>query len=441
MDEAEMKVTYIDPDQRALFVAELPEGGWGLWTQQGQNAPRKLVSKDYAKPEGYATFTEAQEKLGLYVSNKRDGSTFRRWDVLVNGKRVSWDDHYAMRRGELPAPSALPPAALVTLANIEYRIATHIQGAYENLLEVGNCLIEAKESELVAHGEWEAWVRRNTNMSERQAQKLMQAARSVAHGSAMERLPLSKIQAILALPEPEREPMAEKATDAHMSLRELQEAVKARNDAQKELLKLKQEFNVRVDAEASKSISAAVSNAKAQSDAALRLAREDAERKVTDAQKREKAAADLAEQKIREAEELRNKLALTHQAAPSTGISADAQAKIDALRKRLLDAEDEAERQNELRQQAQAEMLRLQTDAARGEEADNANGLTPADIAAAVRAFIGSVGVLPHMAPSIAVLPEKDRQTIQQHIDMVADWVETSRRAMQAVIVDGVISI
>ena len=33
--------------------------------------------------------------------------------------------------------------APVALENIEYRIAIHMQGAYENMLEVGRCLNEA----------------------------------------------------------------------------------------------------------------------------------------------------------------------------------------------------------------------------------------------------------------------------------------------------------
>ena len=98
------------------------------------------------------------------------------------------------------------------------------------------------------HGEWETWVRKNTNMSERQAQRLMQAARSVHPGSAMERLPISTIQAILALPDPEREPMAEKATAEDMSLRELQEEIKA----QKARADQQAEINVKTAARASK---------------------------------------------------------------------------------------------------------------------------------------------------------------------------------------------
>ena len=90
---------------------------------------------------------------------------------------------------------------MTTLQNIERRIALHMQGAYANILEVGRCLIEAKEANVVPHGQWEAWGQRTAGMSERSAQRLMQAAREVSPESAMAKLPISKIQAILALPD------------------------------------------------------------------------------------------------------------------------------------------------------------------------------------------------------------------------------------------------
>ena len=59
--------------------------------------------------------------------------------------------------------------------------------------------IEAKERELVPHGQWEAWVRQHTGMSERTAQRLMATAREVPEGSVLATLPISQVQAILAL--------------------------------------------------------------------------------------------------------------------------------------------------------------------------------------------------------------------------------------------------
>ena len=114
---------------------------------------------------------------------------------------------------------------MTTLQNIERRIALHMQGAYANILEVGRCLIEAKEANVVPHGQWEPWVQRTAGMSERTAQRLMQAAREVSPESAMARLPISKITAILALPEPQREAVAVKAVEENQSLRELQATI------------------------------------------------------------------------------------------------------------------------------------------------------------------------------------------------------------------------
>lgn len=63
---------------------------------------------------------------------------------------------------------------LVTLENIETRMAVAWENVARNYLEVGRLLCEAKDRKLVPHGKWEAWVAENAHMSERQAQKLMQ---------------------------------------------------------------------------------------------------------------------------------------------------------------------------------------------------------------------------------------------------------------------------
>lgn len=464
----EMKVVYVDPERWALYVGELPDGKWGVWAQKGKDAPRKLRSPNYLKPEGYADPNEAQNALDLYVSNKRGTSPYgycASWEVYVNGKSVTFEQMHAMHSGMLQLPIIAPPDAIVTLANIEYRIATHIQGAYENLLEVGNCLIEAKESGLIAHGDWEAWVRRNTNMSERQAQKLMQASRSVLRGSAMERLPISKIQAILALPEPEREGMAKKAADEGMTLRQLQEAVKARQEAEaqaaraaKELEALKGDIPKLAENMAGEMAESMIAErlqeveddrtaALKEKQQAKAEAEQERQRYMDEQAARlraEAAAAEAAEESRKRRaiiNSLHEQLENARKAAPAEGISEEAQAQIDALSEQLREAEAEVERQNELRQRAQDEMLLLQTDTVRGTISDAADAITASEITAAVRAFIGSVGVLPHMAGTLAMLPESDRQSIEQHIDMVAEWVEASHRAIQTIIGDGVISI
>lgn len=413
MADREMEITYITDENAQLFVSQNPDGRFYACRQSGQAAPRRLIST-YIKDGGYDSLKEAQDALGLYVANKRENGPSRvRWEVLVNGKRVSWDDYHAMCRGEMLAPAAdQAPAALVSLANIEYRIAQHIQGAYSNMLEVGRCLNEAKESGLVPHGQWESWVRANAHMSERQAQKLMQAARSVRAGSALAQLPISKIQAILSLPEPERESMAQRAQDEDMALRELQEAV-AREKQRAD----------QADAMARRERERADTLSSLQNEAIEAASR----------QHKEAVAAQL------EAKELRKQLADVEARAsepvPAQGISAEAQAQIDALRQELKYAEEAVEEQAELRAEAQAKLLEQQAQAARSPGMGSSPRL---DLPAAVRAFIGSAGTLPHMGAQIASLSESERQELRAHVDMIAQWVDGARRvlALPAVIIE-----
>ena len=290
---------------------------------------------------------------------------------------------------------------MTTLATIEYRITYHLQGAYANILEVGRALCEAKDANLVPHGEWEEWLRRTAGMSERSAQRLMQAAREVNPESAMAKLPISKIQAILALPEPEREAVAEKAVAENMSLRKLQNEVeglrKVKRAAEAEAVQANRRAeNARLDADQAK-------------ETMQRYKRDldimDAERKV------------LREQ-LREAK-----------ATPATGISDEAQAEIDRLNAKLSDAEQMAEYQANARQQAQRELQELKSKAARGDAAP-VEDLTADSVGQAVRTFIGTVGYLPH-SDRLTGMRYQDRQQVQAFARMVAKWADDVRHALE----------
>lgn len=289
---------------------------------------------------------------------------------------------------------------MTTLATIEYRITYHLQGAYANILEVGRALCEAKDANLVPHGEWEEWLRRTAGMSERSAQRLMQAAREVNPESAMAKLPISKIQAILALPEPEREAVAEKAVAENMSLRKLQNEVeglrKVKRAAEAEAVQANRRAeNARLDANQAK-------------ETMQRYKRDldimDAERKV------------LREQ-LREAK-----------AAPATGISDEAQAEIDRLSAQLSDAEQMAEYQANARQQAQRELQELKSRAARGDAAP-VEDLTADSVGQAVRTFICAVGYLPH-SDRLTGMRYQDRQQVQAFARMVAKWAADVQHAL-----------
>lgn len=301
---------------------------------------------------------------------------------------------------------------MTTLQNIERRIALHMQGAYANILEVGRCLIEAKEANVVPHGQWEAWVQRTAGMSERTAQRLMQAAREVSPESAMARLPISKITAILALPEPQREAVAVKAVEENQSLRELQATI---DEMREELHQTRRQ----------------VTKANLERDNAIAV--------LDKAQKRRAAFESECNELRRQVQGIKE--------APATGISKEAQARIDSLTKQkeslaaqLADAEQMAEYQARQREQAQAELLDLRTQTARG-ELPIQEDLTAEAVGMAARTFMGAVGYVPH-SDKLVTMRDADRQEIATYAAMLQRWTEDVLRVINntrdAVIIEGV---
>jgi len=294
------------------------------------------------------------------------------------------------------ATTALTPDKTAQLAVIEFRIHDHMSNAAGHLLAVGQCLNEAKAADLVPHGEWEAWVAKNTGFTVRQAQRMMQAAREVPEGSAMAQLPMTKIQACLQLPSPEdRETMAQRVQDEGLTLRQLQDEVKRANDRadRAERKRLEVEGNLRSH------------------DAQAAHERKQLRQQLADAEARAQTAAG--------------------------GISAEAQMEINRLKAELADAEDMIERQAELRQQAQQELLNYQAQTARGEIQNAEEDMTAMELAVAVRTFVGTVGVLPHMGMTLAHAAAAEKQEMAAYVEMVADWVEGARRALNTLYIDG----
>lgn len=308
-------------------------------------------------------------------------------------------------------------AEMVTLKVLEDRIATHMQGAYSNLLQVGRCLVQVKEMNLVGHGEWEDWVRRNTGMSERSAQRLMQAARSVPEGSTMERLPVSKIQAILALPEGDREEMAERAEAESMTVKQLRDEVSKLHGA--------------VEKERAEKLLAEKAYSKD-------MLAKDAQ--VNDLRGRIRIQAEMngrLDGIRREAENRAEALQLQLDellSRPAAGISAEAQAEIDRLRAELEDAEEYAARQADLRQEAQEALMNFQQ--GKEDDAHEYRRFGAGDLAAAVNAFIGSAGVFTHMGAEICKMNDGERADMVLQISRVSEWLEGARRAMNTEVLE-----
>lgn len=303
----------------------------------------------------------------------------------------------------------VPFETALALRDIETRIHYHVSEAGRNIVLVGKCLIEAKESGLVPHGEWEAWVERNTGLHSRTAQRLMQVAREIPADSAMAQLPLSKITTLLALPSGEqREALAERAAGEGLTLRQLQAEVDRERRRSDQLLAKYNKANAArmEEAEQRKELEHAQD--------ALVSQRREAERAL------KKQIGDL-ERRCREME------IRCDEAKKQTGISAEAQTEIDRLENLL-------RRQSELRQQAQRELLEFQQQSARG-DAQMAPDLTADAIRLAVNTMLSAVGYLQHSGRLLALRPD-ERRDVAAHIDLVAAWVDGMRGAMASDVIE-----
>lgn len=291
---------------------------------------------------------------------------------------------------------------------IEVRIAMHVQEARRNCLEVGLCLCEAKDAGLVPHGQWESWVMANTGLSDRQAQRLMKAAREVPEGSTLAKLDLSKITEILALPAAEREDMAERAVNESMTVKQLRDAIdreRKRSDAMIEKYNNVTLVSKRKDAEISR-LHQTIDETQAHYEAMQKATEQN--------HKRELGALRL---------QLQEALA-----APAIG--PEAQRRIDQLTAELADAEAYAEEQARLRQEAQQELLNASMQHG-GEDPDQLR-FGCRDLEAAVRVFLGEVGVMMYMDTELATLNDMDKRAVRKQLSMIEDWTQRVRQQLDA---------
>ena len=111
-------------------------------------------------------------------------------------------------------------------------------------VEIGRRLTEAKE--LVAHGEWLNWLKTETEFSQPTASRFMRvyAEYGADQGnlfgaetkySTLNNLSVSNALRLLAVPEEEREEFAMEVDAEHLSAKELEEAIRERDEAKKAL--------------------------------------------------------------------------------------------------------------------------------------------------------------------------------------------------------------
>ena len=127
--------------------------------------------------------------------------------------------------GEPPATVSAPR----TIETITEEIEQLKARGGEVLLEIGKRLIEAKAQ--LQHGEWQAWLAEKVDFSERHAQELMQIAREFSNPRALADLGKTKVLKLLLLPPAERDEFLETHDVPNMSTRELEQAIRERDEA------------------------------------------------------------------------------------------------------------------------------------------------------------------------------------------------------------------
>ena len=131
--------------------------------------------------------------------------------------------------GQLIAQTMAPPRQPRSIEAITGDILEAKRAGGEAILTIGRCLIEAKD--MLRHGEWLPWLSERVELSERTAQKFMKLAREWSNPNTLADLGASKALILLALPEGERDAFLEENNVIDMSARQLEQAIKAREEA------------------------------------------------------------------------------------------------------------------------------------------------------------------------------------------------------------------
>ena len=131
--------------------------------------------------------------------------------------------------GRLIAQTMAPPAEGRTIEVITGEILDAKRAGGEAILTIGRCLIEAKD--MLRHGEWLPWLNEQVELSERTAQKFMKLAREWSNPNTLADLGASKALMLLALPDAERDLFMSENNVIDMSARQLEQAIKERDEA------------------------------------------------------------------------------------------------------------------------------------------------------------------------------------------------------------------
>lgn len=304
---------------------------------------------------------------------------------------------------------------------------TCVLSARMNLLQLGRVLTEAKP--LVPHGEWEAWVKENAEMSLRAAQSYMQAYATFGLNPDIAKLGTTKTMKLLPLSDEERNALFEENDVESMSTRQLDEAIRK----QKERLVREARAEVRKEIEKE------------------REAREEAEKRAEQAEKRSEDIRSETARKLKDNEEFRKEQERHYQQkvkdiSDRYDGAINEVKQLESKNKRLT---EENREQAELLEEQQAdynrmqeELLDVKSSIAKGDaERVPVDRFTPEIFAQAVRAFIGSCARMPHMKAAFSCMTTEEKSEYDELLRTVEAWAESSRKALDSQTIEGEVLI
>jgi len=223
----------------------------------------------------------------------------------------------------------------------------------EAILTIGRCLMEAKDT--LPHGEWLPWLTEKVEFSPRTAQNFMRLAREWTNTQTLADLGASKALTLLALPPEEREKFVSENNVIDMSARQLEQAIKDRDEARKAAEEAKADAATAEQARAKMAEDMALLNAR------LAGTREDKELAAQAVARLEKELAELKSKPVEVAvETVADPEAIEKARAEAV---AEMQAKLDKAKEAKKKAEEKrqaaeealAQAQRKLEEQAKAE--------------------------------------------------------------------------------------
>lgn len=248
--------------------------------------------------------------------------------------------------GRIIAQTMVKPAEDRTIEAITGEILDAKRAGGEAILTIGRCLIEAKD--MLPHGEWKDWLADRVEFSERAAQRFMRLAREWSNPTALSDLGATKALTLLALPAEERERFMEDNNVIDMTTRQLEQAIKERDEARKAAEAAKAEASTAEQARAKMAEDMTLLNAR------LAGAREDRERALHDAAKLEEELAELKNRPVDVAvETVADPEALEKARAEAV---AEMQAKLDRAKERQKKAEAQAKEAQDALERTQAQL-------------------------------------------------------------------------------------